>query len=73
MVRAEMKAPIGSGKGGAADPSLPRFKCQECHRALVSGGIESFGDRLPANAASGTLAFHRHTIIDLTPFGFTNP
>ncbi|TVU35510.1 hypothetical protein EJB05_17406, partial [Eragrostis curvula] len=50
MVRAEMKHPAGGGNGGSADPSLPRFKCQECHRALVADG-------LPAYAASGTLVF----------------
>ncbi|KAL6840431.1 hypothetical protein ACP4OV_030241 [Aristida adscensionis] len=49
-----MKPPAGGGKGaGGVDPSLPRFKCQECHRALVVVGVESYADRLPAHAASG--------------------
>ncbi|XP_062207935.1 beclin-1-like protein isoform X2 [Phragmites australis] len=49
-----MKPPTGgSGKGSAVDPSLPRFKCQECRRALVVVGVESYADRLPSHAASG--------------------
>ncbi|KAJ1286887.1 hypothetical protein BS78_03G386700 [Paspalum vaginatum] len=53
-----MKPPAGagSGKGGAVDPSLPRFRCQECRRALVVVGVESYADRLPAHAASGNHA-----------------
>jgi beclin 1 len=45
----------GGDKGRGVDPLLPRFKCQECHRALVVVGVESFPDsRLPAHANSGT-------------------
>ncbi|ONM34987.1 Beclin 1 protein [Zea mays] len=52
-----MKPPAGaSGKGGAVDPSLPRFRCQECRRALVVVGVESYADRLPAHAAPGNHA-----------------
>ena len=52
-----MKPPAGgSGKGGAVDPSLPRFRCQECRSALVVVGVESYADRLPAHAAPGTRA-----------------
>uniref|UniRef100_A0A0D9VWU3 Beclin 1 protein n=1 Tax=Leersia perrieri TaxID=77586 RepID=A0A0D9VWU3_9ORYZ len=46
-------APSGGEKGGGVDPSLPRFKCQECNRALVVVGVEAFTDRLPAHAVSG--------------------
>uniref|UniRef100_A0A0A9FVB4 Uncharacterized protein n=1 Tax=Arundo donax TaxID=35708 RepID=A0A0A9FVB4_ARUDO len=56
MARGEMKKPPAGGKGGAADLWLPRFKCQECHRAFVVVGAESFADRLPAHAASGMQA-----------------
>ncbi|KAF0902682.1 hypothetical protein E2562_018309 [Oryza meyeriana var. granulata] len=52
----DMKPPAAAAagdKGGGVDPSLPRFKCQECHRALVVVGVESFTDRLPAHAVSG--------------------
>jgi hypothetical protein len=50
-----MKPPAGAGgKGGTVDPSLPRFRCQECRRALVVVGVDSYADRLPAHAASGT-------------------
>ncbi|KAF8762426.1 hypothetical protein HU200_009386 [Digitaria exilis] len=55
-----MKPPTGGaggGKGGAVDPSLPRFRCQECRRALVVVGVDSYADRLPAHAAAGTLTF----------------
>ncbi|TVU34580.1 hypothetical protein EJB05_16417, partial [Eragrostis curvula] len=48
----DMKPPTGA-KAGAVDPSLPRFKCQECRRVLVVVGVESYADRLPAHAASG--------------------
>uniref|UniRef100_A0A0D9ZB06 Atg6 BARA domain-containing protein n=1 Tax=Oryza glumipatula TaxID=40148 RepID=A0A0D9ZB06_9ORYZ len=53
-----MKPPASSAaaagdKGGGVDPSLPRFKCQECQRALVVVGVESFTDKLPAHAVSG--------------------
>ncbi|GJN18067.1 hypothetical protein PR202_gb05186 [Eleusine coracana subsp. coracana] len=51
-----MKPPTGSGKGGVADPSVPRFKCQECRRTLVVDGVESFVDRLPTHATSGVHA-----------------
>jgi beclin len=52
-----MKPTAGaSGKGGAVYPSLPRLKCQECRRALVVVGVESYADRLPAHAAPGTRA-----------------
>ncbi|RLN24728.1 hypothetical protein C2845_PM07G33250 [Panicum miliaceum] len=46
----------GGGKGGAVDPSLPRFRCQECRRALVVVGVDSYADRLPAHAAAGNHA-----------------
>uniref|UniRef100_A0A0E0G4I4 Atg6 BARA domain-containing protein n=1 Tax=Oryza nivara TaxID=4536 RepID=A0A0E0G4I4_ORYNI len=54
----DMKPPASSAaaagdKGGGVDPSLPRFKCQECQRALVVVGVESFTDKLPAHAVSG--------------------
>lgn len=48
------KVAAAGEKGRGVDPSLPRFKCQECHRALVVVGVESFPDRLPAHANSGT-------------------
>ncbi|GJM93556.1 hypothetical protein PR202_ga10120 [Eleusine coracana subsp. coracana] len=67
MVRAEMKPPTDSGKGGVADPSVPRFKCQECRRTLVVDGVESFVDRLPTHATSGNLTLPLHA------FGVTNP
>nr|CAB3475282.1 unnamed protein product [Digitaria exilis] len=54
-----MKPPTGGaggGKGGAVDPSLPRFRCQECRRALVVVGVDSYADRLPAHAAAGSHA-----------------
>ncbi|XP_008656921.1 beclin-1-like protein isoform X5 [Zea mays] len=52
-----MKPTAGaSGKGGAVYPSLPRLKCQECRRALVVVGVESYADRLPAHAAPGNHA-----------------
>ncbi|KAK8454378.1 hypothetical protein SEVIR_5G440200v4 [Setaria viridis] len=51
-----MKPPAAAGKGGAVDPSLPRFRCQECRRALVVVGVDSYADRLPAHAASGNHA-----------------
>lgn len=57
-----MKPPTGGsggGKGGGVDPSLPRFRCQECRRALVVVGVDSYADRLPAHAhaGAGTLTF----------------
>nr|CAJ27515.1 beclin 1 protein [Sorghum bicolor] len=49
-----MKPPAGgSGKSGGVDPSLPRFRCQECRRALVVVGVDSYADRLPAHTAPG--------------------
>ena len=57
----------GGDKGRGVDPALPRFKCQECHRALVVVGVESFPDRLPAHTTSGTfslpLSFYEHVVI----------
>ena len=50
----------GGEKGRGVDPSLPRFKCQECHRALVVVGVESFPDRLPAHTTSGMVPFAFH-------------
>uniref|UniRef100_A0A0D9V467 Beclin 1 protein n=1 Tax=Leersia perrieri TaxID=77586 RepID=A0A0D9V467_9ORYZ len=46
-------AAAGNKTGGWVDPSIPRFKCQECNRALVVVGVESFADKLPAQATSG--------------------
>uniref|UniRef100_A0ACD5VPP5 Uncharacterized protein n=1 Tax=Avena sativa TaxID=4498 RepID=A0ACD5VPP5_AVESA len=43
----------GGEKGRGVDPLLPRFKCQECHRALVVVGVESFPDKQPPHANSG--------------------
>ena len=59
-----MKPPAAAsgGKGGAVDPSLPRFRCQECRRALVVVGVDSYADRLPAHAAAGTRASSPHPI-----------
>ena len=56
----DMKAPAAAAaavgnRAGGVDPSIPRFKCQECHRALVVVGVDSFADKLPAQATSGTL------------------
>ncbi|KAF0916870.1 hypothetical protein E2562_014609 [Oryza meyeriana var. granulata] len=51
-----MKPPAAAAAGnkaGGVDPSIPRFKCQECHRALVVVGVDSFADKLPAQATSG--------------------
>ena len=64
-----MKPPAAAsgGKGGAVDPSLPRFRCQECRRALVVVGVDSYSDRLPAHAAAGTRASSPHPINPL-PF-----
>ena len=64
-----MKPPAAAagGKGGAVDPSLPRFRCQECRRALVVVGVDSYADRLPAHAAAGTRASSPHPINPL-PF-----
>ncbi|KAL5217397.1 hypothetical protein ABZP36_018081 [Zizania latifolia] len=50
---AVVAASAAGDKGGGVDPSLPRFQCQECHRALVVVGVESFTDKLPAHAVSG--------------------
>uniref|UniRef100_A0A0D9YD75 Atg6 BARA domain-containing protein n=1 Tax=Oryza glumipatula TaxID=40148 RepID=A0A0D9YD75_9ORYZ len=52
-----MKAPAAAAaavgnRAGGVDPSIPRFKCQECHRALVVVGVDSFADKLPAQATS---------------------
>ncbi|KAL5229239.1 hypothetical protein ABZP36_017504 [Zizania latifolia] len=58
-----MKPPAAAGdKGGGVkvDPSIPRFKCQECLRPLVVVGVESFTDRLPAQATSGMHASSFH-------------
>lgn len=55
-----MKPPTGGGKGGVADPSVPRFKCQECRRTLVVGEVESFVDKHPVNATSGNLTLLTH-------------
>ncbi|CAL4959679.1 unnamed protein product [Urochloa decumbens] len=49
-------AAAGGGKGGAVDPSVPRFRCQECRRAFVVVGVDSYAERLPAHAASGNHA-----------------
>ncbi|BAH92083.1 Os03g0258500 [Oryza sativa Japonica Group] len=53
----DMKPPAAAAAGnraGGVDPSIPRFKCQECHRALVVVGVDSFAaDKLPAQATSG--------------------
>uniref|UniRef100_A0A0E0CYA2 Atg6/beclin coiled-coil domain-containing protein n=1 Tax=Oryza meridionalis TaxID=40149 RepID=A0A0E0CYA2_9ORYZ len=51
-----MKPPAAAAAGnraGGVDPSIPRFKCQECHRALVVGSVDSFAEKLPAQATSG--------------------
>ena len=59
----------GGDKGRGVDPLLPRFKCQECHRALVVIGVESFPERLPAHANSGTFC----ALIGFVPLFFCEP
>jgi beclin 1 len=67
-MKPKVAAAAGGGeKGRGVDPLLPRFKCQECHRALVVVGVESFPDRLPAHANSGTSTL---PVLYSSPFPF---